>query len=311
MYIQNATYKTIPTEGLTFPLEAGTVLTIGNVTGIVPENVAVAAPTGVLYLAVGGTIDLTSEANAGITFTDAELNALSGDFNFIPLAEAGGGGLPEYALSDADKVLTVAEDAEHGSSVDAVPQQTVTTSSGQASLSDVVSDAFVGGRSGVMTINGTDYNVTVVDFGEYQGVFYPDADNPTYSIYMDGEFDATLDDGDYSVSLTLSIPEATAEWQPVVNFIMIDSVGSQYTAINSADFAIIDNGTELATENAVRAYLSKMKNKVCFVKFVDHWNTSSVFPVVYIGDNYVEFIDCGSPNIQVFRNAGFVENFAP
>lgn len=92
MYIQNATYKAVPTAGLTFPLTEGTVLTVGDVTGIVPENISLAAPTGLIYLATGGTIDLTSEANAGVSFTDAELNALGGDFNFIPVTEAGGGG---------------------------------------------------------------------------------------------------------------------------------------------------------------------------------------------------------------------------
>lgn len=112
MYIQNATYKAVPTAGLTFPLAEGTVLTVGDVTGIVPENTALAAPTALIYLATGGTIDLTSAANAGVTFTDAELNALSGDFNFIPLTEHGGIFLPSYSSSDIGKVLTVGEGEE-------------------------------------------------------------------------------------------------------------------------------------------------------------------------------------------------------
>lgn len=107
MYIQNATYKAVPTAGLTFPLAEGTVLTVGDVTGIVPENIAIAAPTGLIYLAVGGTIDLTSDANAGVSFTDAELNTLGGDFNFIPVTEAGGGsGSGAVYLTDTNGTLS-------------------------------------------------------------------------------------------------------------------------------------------------------------------------------------------------------------
>lgn len=134
MYIKNATYKTVPTGSLSFPLAEGAVVTAGGVTGIVPENLAAAGPTAQIYVAVGGTIDLTSEANKGVSFTDAQIKALGSDFNFVPasekelptptLADAGkvvavnetgteyelvesGGGLPEYGVGDGGKVLTV------------------------------------------------------------------------------------------------------------------------------------------------------------------------------------------------------------
>jgi len=132
MFIQNAVYKTVPTDGLTFPLAEGTVITVGDVTGIVPENIALAAPTGLIYLATGGTIDLTSEANAGVTFTDEQLNELGGDFNFIPLTENGGSSLPSYSSSDIGKVLTVGEGSETVQTV-VVPEQTVTIAEENAS----------------------------------------------------------------------------------------------------------------------------------------------------------------------------------
>lgn len=137
MYIKNATYKTVPTGSLSFPLAEGAVVTAGGVTGIVPENLAAAGPTAQIYVAVGGTIDLTSEANKGVSFTDAQIKALGSDFNFVPasekelptptladagkvvavnetgteyeLVESGGGGLPEYTAADAGKALCLEE----------------------------------------------------------------------------------------------------------------------------------------------------------------------------------------------------------
>lgn len=109
MYIKNATYKEVPTAGLTFPLAEGSVITVGGVTGIVEQNVAAAGPTAKLYIAVGGTIDLRSEANKNVSFTDDQVKALGSDFNFIPAKEIADPvkELPEIGSGDAGKVLTV------------------------------------------------------------------------------------------------------------------------------------------------------------------------------------------------------------
>ena len=109
MYIQNATYKTVPTGSLSFPLAEGAVVTAGGVTGIVPENLAAAGPTAQIYVAVGGTIDLRSEANKGVSFTDEQVKALGSDFNFIPAKEIADPvpEIPEIGPDDAGKVLAV------------------------------------------------------------------------------------------------------------------------------------------------------------------------------------------------------------
>jgi len=163
MFIQNAVYKAVPTDGLTFPLAEGTVITVGDVTGIVPENIALAAPTGLIYLATGGTIDLTSEANAGVTFTDEQLNELGGDFNFIPVTEAGGSSLPSYSSSDIGKVLTVGEASPVETEVVVVPEQSVTYEGDAVLLSNAEGVASLNdGTSVVLSVNGQRYEGTLV-----------------------------------------------------------------------------------------------------------------------------------------------------
>lgn len=108
MYIQNATYKAVPTGNLTFPIAEGSIVTAGGVTGIVTENLAAATPTAMIYIAIGGTIDLKSEANKNVFFTDEQIAALGSDFNFVPAEEKPEKNeLPAYTAEDAGKMLTV------------------------------------------------------------------------------------------------------------------------------------------------------------------------------------------------------------
>lgn len=92
MYIQNVIVKSIKSDGLSFPLPEGSVVTVGGVTGIVPTTLNVRPATNRIYVAVAGTIDMTSDANKGVTFTEEQIKALGGDFNFVPAVESGGGG---------------------------------------------------------------------------------------------------------------------------------------------------------------------------------------------------------------------------
>lgn len=102
MFIANATYKTISTEGQTFPIAEGTIIS----NGIVPQTIDIEPPTHRISVAVGGTIDLTSEANKGVSFTDEQIKALGSDFNFVPASEKE---LPTPKLADAGKVVAVNE----------------------------------------------------------------------------------------------------------------------------------------------------------------------------------------------------------
>ena len=92
MYIQNVIVKSIKSDGLSFPLPEGSVVTVGGVTGIVPTTIDVRPATNRIYVAVAGTVDLTSDANKGVTFTDEQIQELGADFNFVPAVESGGGG---------------------------------------------------------------------------------------------------------------------------------------------------------------------------------------------------------------------------
>lgn len=110
MFIQNAVLKSISAEGLTFPLSEGSVVSVGGVTGIVPTTLGVRPATNRIYVAVAGTIDMTSDANKGVTFTEEQIKALGGDFNFVPAVESGGG-LPSTS-GKSGKVLSVNSSGE-------------------------------------------------------------------------------------------------------------------------------------------------------------------------------------------------------
>ena len=105
MFIKNATYKTISTEGQTFPIAEGAIIK----GGIVPQTVDIDPPTHRISVAIGGTIDLRSDANKNVSFTDEQIKALGADFNFIPAKEIADPvkELPEIGSGDAGKVLTV------------------------------------------------------------------------------------------------------------------------------------------------------------------------------------------------------------
>ncbi|MBQ4436679.1 MAG: hypothetical protein IJK86_03885 [Lachnospiraceae bacterium] len=106
MFIQNAVLKSINAEGLSFPLAEGSVVSVGGVTGIVPTTLNVRPATNRIYVAVAGTIDLTSDANKGVTFTEEQIKALGGDFNFVPALESPAE-IPAYSSTQNGKFLGV------------------------------------------------------------------------------------------------------------------------------------------------------------------------------------------------------------
>lgn len=123
MYIKDGIYKSIK-AAVSTPITAGTVLTINGLEataatayGIVPETINVLPPTGRIYVAIGGTIDLTDPANKGITISKEMQKALV-DIDFVPEPPAESG-LPEITEGDVGKVLKATENgaewAEEGS----------------------------------------------------------------------------------------------------------------------------------------------------------------------------------------------------
>lgn len=116
MYIKDGIYRQLKAK-VAAPIAAGTVLTAGGTQaaangsdafGIVPERIDVLSPTGMIYVAVGGTIDLESPQNAGITLSEEMQLALTG-INFIPEPQKPEkpDELPAVSGTDNGKILKV------------------------------------------------------------------------------------------------------------------------------------------------------------------------------------------------------------
>ena len=278
MFINNAIYKAIPTASLTFPLSEGVVVTVGGVTGIVTENVAQASPTATIYIAVGGTIDLRSEANKGVSFTDAQIKALGSDFNFVPASESEKE-LPPPALSDAGKVVTVNEtgtgyeltepdsglpeydsddegkllsiEMVEGSAKTLFPQQTVTLDEGYASISNANTQLFVLRSQVTIVIDNETIVSYVVNDGAIVAPFQYDSENA--GIILDnGELTLWMDGGTGSrvISATIKNLEPKASWS--------DSPYDVIIKLNMADGEVTDSVT---IKSDVRKMSSFISNK--------------------------------------------------
>ena len=218
MYIQNAVYKAVPTGSLEFPVAEGTIITAGDVTGIVPQNVALAPPTAMIYVATGGTIDLTSEANKGVSFTEAQIKELGSDFNFIPAQEGGGGSsLPPYTSADKGKVLTVGE----GEAEVVIPAQNLTIDSeGNGTLTGVDFSMLSDGDNVPtnIVVGGETSSITGTYVSEGSYVYYNMPNTPVAVIvYSDGRVFSIVMAG-ASGDISASVPSVEPKWEanPVV-----------------------------------------------------------------------------------------------
>ena len=224
MFIQNAVLKSISAEGLTFPLSEGSVVSAGGVTGIVSGTLDVRPATNRIYVAVAGTIDMTSDANKGVTFTDGQIKALGKDFNFVPAVETDvKKELPDATPAMAGKVLTVGNNGKWQAN-DPAPQYQIVTFTFDDNSNKWVSDSWADGitcylplifilNDGSMEWASTQFTV-VVD-GETQKATWKivfaiiaDSSSPYYADYQfvtwyndgDGEEVVTVDE--FSVTVT-------------------------------------------------------------------------------------------------------------
>lgn len=110
MYIKDAIYRSVSPNPNLYPISAGAVLTAtgamagddgSGAYGIVPQTVATPAATGLLSVAIAGTIDLEDPANADVSFSDAVMAALH-EINFVPAQETAS--VPVPAAADSGKV---------------------------------------------------------------------------------------------------------------------------------------------------------------------------------------------------------------
>lgn len=116
MYVKNGIYREIPVN-VAAPIEAGTVVTAGGTQaasggadafGIVTQRIDVIAPTGMMRVCVGGTIDLEAPQNQGVSISKTLQLALTG-INFIPepQPEKDPPELPTVSSNDNGKILKV------------------------------------------------------------------------------------------------------------------------------------------------------------------------------------------------------------
>lgn len=208
MFIKDGVYREIDVK-VDAPIAEGTILTFGGTLaaedasdafGIVPENIYVLPPTKKTRVVIGGTIDLDDPANKGVEFSEAVVNALGADINFVPAAEAGGGGaeLPAATSADEGKVLTVKKTGYKKGTV-IIPEQTLTTQGQypQARISNYDTDLWVIGQKVVVCINDMEYESALNDANGIADFYSGDG----YAIIREENLNfSSLESGTYTVS---------------------------------------------------------------------------------------------------------------
>lgn len=154
------------------------------------------------------------------------------------IAENGGGGgssLPPYTSADKGKVLTVGE-GSGSETIVVVPEQTVTVESGPVPLVGADASSFVVGNTGVMTVNGTDHNVTATDMDG--AIVYGGQEIGFMIAYADGEVMCAGEPGTYTVSLTASVPSVEPKWEAAIIKLNFDDLAGRVTS----SAGIVQNG---------------------------------------------------------------------
>lgn len=178
-------------------------------------------------------------------------------------------GLPAYTGADLGKVLTLGE----GSGIETVvvPEQTVTVDGGSASVPNFDFSNVSAGDSFTLTVNGVPYTgvavaseVGIACVEETSAYGYTVAYTGVLAIFTGTD----LQDGSYTISLTVSIPSVEPKWETAGGG-SADSVQLQVgqpTAVgNTANMAIYADNVELSSYAAVSAYLTAIKNKRLYV----------------------------------------------
>ena len=220
------------------------------------------------------------------------------------LEEGGGGGgssLPSYSSSDIGKALTIGE----GESTETVivPAQDIqlTDSNGAAvgEVEDADIEAFSNlqdGDSVVFVANGVVLPTTEVhriedEFGNVtidvagfvnpaQGLYslsYEVGGNNIMFRYMtQGGILPTH----MPLSLSVSVPSVEPKWEAASGGVINVHVGEVTAAGNSADMAIIVDGTELSSYNACHEYLASIKDNCIHIALPIGWTA----PVLFFDD---------------------------
>jgi len=157
--------------------------------------------------------------------------------------------VPKPTSSDIGKVLTVGEGSETVQTV-IVPEQTVTVESTPVPLVGADASGFVVGNTGVMTVNGTDHNVTATDMGgPERAIVYGDQESGFMIAYVQGSVLFKGSPGTYTVSLTASVPSVEPKWdaaEPVVALKVVRMISAS-SHDHCTDFAVNKSVEDIET----------------------------------------------------------------
>lgn len=204
------------------------------------------------FLAKGGDSGLTPITRHERILAGEDIEPVTRIEHFMKEAASGGGGsgLPDYTVSDLDKVLKIA--ADDTETIAIVPEQTVRNARMEIELSNTQPDYFVVGASCVLTENGTPHNVTVVDDPDFGP--YISGDN-VYIRKDDGKLYIWANDmNEYTVSVTKNVVTSVAPaWernQLIVNINedthTADKTAREiYAAMPNVVFIVTDGGAHV------------------------------------------------------------------
>ena len=145
-------------------------------------------------------------------------------------------GLPSYTSADKGKVLTIGE-GEGSVTTVIVPEQTVTFNDGMGYPTNCDPTGFVVGATGVISVNGTQYNATcaVVEnalaFSSQETEIIVGYANNSVIVAGDGILEQA------TVSLTASVPSVEPKWEAAgggVEFFPVITTASAHTAAITA-----------------------------------------------------------------------------
>ena len=145
--------------------------------------------------------------------------------------------LPEYTSADNGKVLTLGEGSE-SETVIIVPEQSVTIEyEGAVPLNSALTDYFVEGATASLKINNTPHNVTCDKYLAFAYTSESGGLLTTYTVYYlpepDGDTPAGVYfncnvDGNYTVSLTKSVPVVEPKWEKIVELPELPAANGNY-----------------------------------------------------------------------------------
>lgn len=185
---------------------------------------------------------------------------MGGQFNArieqLEREEASGGGgsaLPPYTSADKGKFLGLGE-GEESETIIVVPEQTVTFNDGIGYPTNCDSTGFVVGATGVISVNGTQYNATCADVGNALAFSSQETEiivgyaNNSVIVAGGGILEQA------TVSLTASVPAVEPKWETQEPVCILKVISPYAQDDNYIDFMVNKSVSELTACFAVNSF---------------------------------------------------------